>query len=108
MPTSNPDRRRAPRHPIHAQSVLHPGGASAPIAATTVDVSASGVLLDLGAEPSSHPGDHVTCELNLPDSADSDLPCWGIGHVVRNEGTRSAVQLDAGLFCPGKDSLPEG
>lgn len=107
MPTSKPDRRRAPRHPIHAQSVLHPGSESAPIAATTVDVSASGVLLDLGARPASHPGDQVTCELNLPTSADPELPCWGLGRVVRNQGARSAIQLDAAIYSPGKNSLPE-
>lgn len=107
MPDSNLERRRTPRLPIQALSTIHPGGESAPIAATTVNISASGVLLDPGPQPAAQPGDQVICELNLPSSVDSDLPCWGLGHVIRNQGNRVAVQLDAGIYCPGKDSPPE-
>ena len=108
MPSANSDRRRAPRHPLQAASILHPLNDSSGLPATTVNVSSSGVLLNHGTEISSHPGDDVACELQLPPSADPDLPCWGIGRIVRVEGSQSAVQFDAGLYGPANDEPQHG
>lgn len=92
-----PERRRAPRHAIQAPSLLEAGPGSLP--ATAINVSASGVLLDHGGSAPPQPGDNVACELTLPPDADPALPCWGLGQVVRVQGSESAIHFDAGVYC---------
>lgn len=98
MTQSDHERRRAHRHAIQAESVLQSGPTAH--SATTVNVSASGALLDHGRPADVQPGQDVACELHLPPDADPNLPRWSLGQVVRVDETASAIRFDAGVFCP--------
>jgi hypothetical protein len=70
------------------------------IRATTVNMSAGGVLLHFEEPVQLAVGDQVTCEFRVAHEAGSPLPYWGLGNVVRVEDCRVAIVLKAGGFSP--------
>jgi len=68
--------------------------------AKTVNMSGGGVLLDFEEPTALAVGDPVDCEFTVVHDHGSPLPYWGVGHVVRLEGSYVAIELEAGGFCP--------
>jgi c-di-GMP-binding flagellar brake protein YcgR len=96
--TTNPEeRRRAVRYPIEAQVTIHTKSGQA-LTAKAVNISSSGMLLQLSQPFPLDPGDEVTVEVDLPNEPDQALASWGLGTVVRLDGLNSAVHLSAGHF----------
>jgi len=91
------DRRRAVRYPIEARvSVRTKSGQC--FSATAVNISSSGMLLQLSEPFPLNLGEEVTVEVDLRNEGDKALATWGLGTVVRMDGLRSAVHLSAGYF----------
>jgi hypothetical protein len=100
------EQRKEPRPQIKAGAILklHERGGNAH--ATTVNMSASGVLL-LFEEPAQlSPGDQVTCDFAVSHDTDQPLPCWGVGEVLRVDGPSVAVNLKATGFSPLDSVVP--
>jgi c-di-GMP-binding flagellar brake protein YcgR len=97
MESSTEDRRRARRYPIEAQVNVHTKSGRK-FTATAVNISSSGMLLQVAQPFPLSLGEEVTVEVNLPDSSDQALPVWGLAKVVRLDGLHSAVHLSAGSF----------
>jgi hypothetical protein len=95
--TDSEERRRAVRYPIEAQVTIHTKSGQSSTA-KAVNISSSGMLLQLPQPFSLNPGDEVTVEVDLPDEPDKALASWGLGTVVRLDGLGSAVHLSAGHF----------
>jgi len=91
------ERRRAIRYPIEAQVKIHTTCGQC-LSATAVNISSSGMLLQMLQPFPFNLGDQVTVEVDLPDHADKALSAWGLATVVRLDGLRSAVQLSGGHF----------
>jgi len=95
--TNADDRRRAIRYPIEAQVTIHTKNGQA-VTAKAINISSSGMLLQLSQPFPLSPGDEVTVEVDLPDEPDKALASWGLATVVRLDGLHSAVHLSAGHF----------
>jgi hypothetical protein len=102
MDISLMEKRRAPRLHIPAPATVRKeSGEKA--AATVVNISSSGVLLELAEPLEIAPGDKVMVDIDLPDDPDRPLPAWGFAQVVRIEGMRLAVELFTAGFHPLQD-----
>ena len=101
----NSDRRREPRFSIGAQAILRLSDSDETYPALTVNISSSGLLLKLMGACPFEVGDHVVCEVALPNSPNEALATWGVGHVVRVDETRTAIELRSGIFPSDGDSL---
>jgi c-di-GMP-binding flagellar brake protein YcgR len=91
------DRRNAPRYTIPAGVILH-RESGAPIPATAVNISSSGMLVRLEQPVRLKLGESVTVEVELSGHDRKALSNWGIGSVVRVDGDGAAIQLRAGHF----------
>lgn len=91
------DRRVAPRYAGGARALIHRkrGG---PVPATVVNISTSGMLLNLDQPTGFQLDETVTVEIQEPLNPEQAFSCWGIGIVVRLEPGRSAIHLRAGTF----------
>jgi len=97
MESSPEERRRATRYPVEARvKVRATSGRVFP--ATAVNISSSGMLLQMPQPFPLSLGEEVTVEVDLPGSSDKALSVWGLAKVVRLDDLHSAVQLSAGSF----------
>lgn len=101
MECSPADKRRAPRYPIEAPVNVQTKSGHR-FTATAVNISSSGMLLQMTQPFPLNLGEEVTVEVHLPDAFDKALSAWGLATVVRLDGPHSAVQLSAGSFEPLK------
>ena len=69
------------------------------LAATTIDMSGCGALVQFDEPAPFAVGDRVTCEFKIPQEIDLPLPYWGVGNVVRVQGCLVAIDLKAGGLC---------
>lgn len=108
MELSGLEKRRAPRISIPAPARVRTENGES-FAATVVNISSSGILLELSQWLEVAPGDKVMVEIDLPELPDSPLPAWGFAQVVRVERTRLAVELFTAGFHPlqGEPTWPE-
>jgi PilZ domain-containing protein len=96
-----PHQRREVRFVIEAGATVEVGKNGQTIHATTVNMSGGGVLLHFEESVPLAVGDQVSCEFKVEHGADSPLPYWGLGEVVRViEGCSFAIVLKAGGFSP--------
>lgn len=91
------DRRRAPREAIETAVVIHTAGGER-ILATARNISTSGMLLDVQQPSKLKVGEEVTVDVELPDNPLTAFAAWGIGKIVRIDGCRFGIQIDAGTF----------
>jgi hypothetical protein len=91
------ERRRAPRYPIEARVIVSKTDGET-VLANCLNVSSSGILIEVEQPSRFQIGEEVTVELDLPNDADKALSVWGVGRVVRVDAQQSAIQLDAGSF----------
>jgi hypothetical protein len=91
------ERRRALRYPIEARVIVSKTDGET-VLANCVNVSSSGILIEVEQPSRFQIGEEVTVELDLPNDADKALSVWGVGRVVRVDAQQSAIQLDAGSF----------
>jgi hypothetical protein len=93
-------KQRELRFLIEAGATVEVGKNGQTIHATTVNMSAGGVLLHFEEPVQLEVGDQVTCEFRVEHEADKPLPYWGVGNVVRVQDCRVAVMLRFGGFSP--------
>jgi c-di-GMP-binding flagellar brake protein YcgR len=94
------ERRRATRYPMEAKVIVYKSGGEA-ISATAADISAGGMLLNVERPSEFRMGEHVTVDVELPDRPGMPFSAWGAAIVVRADGCRYAIQLQAGTFDSG-------
>ena len=66
--------------------------------ALTLNLSTGGLLLKLMESSPFKVGDHVECEIALPDDPERAFASWGAGRVVRVDPRNAAVELRSGIF----------
>jgi len=99
------NRRREPRHPLRAAAILE-RRAGLPIVVSTVNVSGSGVLVDVAGSCELALGEEVGCSIQLYDGKPPQA--WGVGKVVRVDDSRVAIEftgLDWDAFASTKSPL---
>lgn len=97
----NDERRREPRYAVEAEAAVDIPGKRRPVSAATLNLSACGVLLQFKDPVQLAIGDQVICEFKLRDCPDKALPCWGIGSIVRLDGSTVGIEL-AGAVTPAE------
>jgi hypothetical protein len=102
METGFSEKRRAPRFPIPAPATVRNGNGQQ-VAGSVVNVSSSGILVDLAELLDIAHGDEVMVHIDCPAEPDFPLPAWGMAKVVRMDGARLALEL----FMAGFHPLPE-
>lgn len=96
----NIERRKEPRFRIQIGAVVEVCNNGRISRATTVNMSSFGALIEFGEPPPLQVGDRVICEFLAKHDEDKELPYWGVGHVVRIEDHRAAINLKAVGFLP--------
>jgi len=71
------------------------------IRATAVNISSGGMLLHVGQPSQFCVDQEVTVEVELPDDPGKPFSGWGVAGIVRIEGSRFGIHLQAGTFVPG-------
>lgn len=99
METNRIEKRRAPRFPIPAPAIVRDASGKK-ARATVVNISSSGILVNLEEPLPFWPADEVMIEIDLPEDPEKPLPAWGVARVVRVEGSRIAVELTSAGFHP--------
>jgi hypothetical protein len=89
-------RRRELRYMLAAGAIVVRDKDGHTFHAETENMSSAGILLHFEEPVQFAIGDEVTCEFKVTHAADSPLPYWGMGNVVRIEGPNVAVELHAG------------
>jgi len=97
MEDQTQERRRAQRYPIAARATVRRASGET-VSATSVNVSSSGILLQVEEPGRFEIGEEVSVELDLPPDHDQPLSVWGVGKIVRLDAQQQAIQLDAGSF----------
>jgi hypothetical protein len=100
MEAEHSEKRKEPRLAIHAETTILRGRDGQTASATTVDMSASGVLLHFKEPVHLAPGDRVTCDFIVSHDPDKPLPYWGMGSIVRVNGCDVAIDLKATGLSP--------
>jgi c-di-GMP-binding flagellar brake protein YcgR len=95
MATDHSEKRSEPRLPIKAGTIIEVMKNGEAMRGTTIDMSASGVLLCFAEAVELFPGDQVTCEFMVDHEPDQPLPYWGVGKVLRADGCHVAIALTA-------------
>jgi len=98
------DRRREPRSLIRVQAVLRMQGNSVTCPAVTRNISTGGLLLTLTESSPFKVGDHVECEIALPDDPGHAFASWGLGGVVRVDEWNAAVELQSAVFASADET----
>jgi hypothetical protein len=85
-----PEQRKELRQPVRAAAIIEQRTGRR-ISGSTVDLSGSGVLLDLAQPADLAVGEEVGCSVQLyPGKAPQ---AWGVGKVVRVDRLRVAIQF---------------
>ena len=111
MEDDSSNKRSEVRQPMQADTSVEALNSGQIARATTIDLSPSGALLNFSEGFSLVPGDHVTCDFVVTHDEVSALPYWGIGEVIRVDGTRVAIRLgSAGLspIAPPEELIESG
>ncbi|HML17249.1 MAG TPA: PilZ domain-containing protein [Bryobacteraceae bacterium] len=93
---TGPNRRTEPRHAIRATAILE-RKTGRKIVGSTVNISGSGVLLDLSNAGDLALGEEVGCSIQL--YGDKPPQAWGVGRIVRLDRSRVAIEF-TGLEWP--------
>ena len=99
------ERRIELRYPIEAHVIIHKSNGET-ISATAANISGGGMLLHVEELSSLSIGEAVTVEVELPEEPDKPFASWGIGKVVRFNGSHFGIQLCAGTFDTGVEPSP--
>jgi PilZ domain len=97
MNSSDKERRKEARHVLKTEATIQVVRSGEAIAATTHDISPSGVLLILESESNLKVGEEVVCEVRIPGS-EKDESSWARGKLVRASGSQAAFSLKAGAL----------
>ncbi|HTR39472.1 MAG TPA: PilZ domain-containing protein [Bryobacteraceae bacterium] len=106
MDQKSSDRRKEPRYPLSAQVLLRKENGES-VYATAIDISSSGMRLQIDGPASLELNEVVTVELELPDQPEKPFSSWGIGRVAHLDSTRMGVELSAGRFAGSGAAEPE-
>jgi hypothetical protein len=83
-------KRREARYPLQTNALFE-RRTGEQIAGSTVNISGSGVLLDLAEDSDLKMGEEVGCSIQL--YPDKPLQAWGVGKVVRVDSRRVAIEF---------------
>ena len=108
MELKGSNRRREPRFEIGAPAKLQREGSSEVFSAITINVSTSGVLLQMTSPCDFKAGEKLICEIALPDDVDKTFASWGFGRVIRVDQSQTAIELTAGVFNCSEDVVTTG
>jgi len=102
--TASSDQRREARYPLRANAIFERKTGER-IAGSTVNVSGSGVLLDLAKATDLKLGEEVGCSIQLYDGKSPQA--WGVGKIVRVEDRHVAIEFtgldwDSPIALPGR------
>lgn len=97
------DRRREERFPLVAKVIVRTKSGDA-IHATAVNISGSGMKLELEAPSTLAIDDEVTVEVELPGRPEKPFSVWGLGRIAYVDDAGAGIQLYGGQFDP----LPSG
>jgi PilZ domain len=97
MNSTDKERRKEARHALKTDATIQVVRSGEAIAATTHDISASGVLLVLENGSDLKVGDEVMCEVRIPNS-EKDESTWAKGKLVRASGSQAAFSLKSGAL----------
>lgn len=96
------ERRNERRYPIEANVLVKKENGET-IRATAVDISSSGMRLQIEGEPFPLSMDErVTLDIELPEFADKPFSSWGVGRVAHIGDATAGVHLFAGQFGPAR------
>lgn len=87
---TGPNRRTEPRHPIRTAAILERKTGNK-LVGSTVNVSGSGVLLDLAHAADLALGEEVGCSIQI--YGDKPPQAWGVGKIVRVDRCRVAIEF---------------
>jgi hypothetical protein len=91
------EKRAAQRYPLEGKvTVLRQNGER--FFASAVNISSSGMLLELPPCCPLEIGEEVTIDVQPPACPDEPFSTWGLATVVRRDDPHSAVHLAAGCF----------
>lgn len=94
------ERRKERRYPIEA-NVLVKKESGEIIRAIAVDISSSGMRLQIDSQPFPLSLDErVTLDIELPELPEKPFSSWGLGRVAHIADETAGVQLFAGHFGP--------
>ena len=91
-------RRREPRFEIEIGATVKVKNHDRVVRATTVSGSGCAVLLQFKEAMRLKAGESVMCHFKASDQTRDALPYWVIGHVIRVDGNRIALDFRAGIF----------
>jgi hypothetical protein len=94
------EKRKETRHPVKKDATIQVCRSGEAVEATTLDISPSGMLLQLKNPVELSIGEEVACEVTV--SRDSSKPdsSWGSGKVVRVNEAHVAIHLTSGSLEP--------
>lgn len=92
------ERRRELRYPLEANAILRKENGEC-LRAKAVDISSSGMQLELDQPALLEPEEVVTVELELAGQPDKPLSSWGVGRIAHLNSKRIGVELFAGRFA---------
>ena len=98
MKPTYPEKRRHLRFQVTAGTKVELSKNGKTVRATTIDMSASGVLLHFEEPVQLSVGDRVTCDFNVTNEVEKPLPYWGVGNVVRVLDREAAIELKSGRW----------
>ena len=89
------------RYPLRAQVLLRRENGES-VYATAIDISSSGMRLQIEGPASLELNEVVTVELELLDQPEKPFSSWGIGRIAHLDSDLMGVELSAGRFAgPG-------
>ena len=89
-PADGSNQRREERHPLRTDAILQRKTGER-ILGSTINISGSGVLLDVAQAEELRLGEEVGCQIHLYDGKPPQD--WGVGKVVRVDNCRVAVEF---------------
>lgn len=90
MNDSLSNRRSEARHSLRTTAIVH-RKTGTPLLGSTVNVSGSGVLLDLDQPADLILGEEVACSIQLYEGRSPQS--WGTGKIVRVDRSRVAIEF---------------
>jgi hypothetical protein len=93
------ERRKETRYPAQANVTVRTRD-SGVIRAAAVDISSSGMRLQVRGDSSFEVDDEVTVEIELPPGDASSFSSWGLGRIAYIDNRGVGIQLFGGQFDP--------
>jgi len=91
------NKRKETRYPVDTQAILE-RKTGEQLSAATLNISGSGMLVNLARAPDLRLGEELLCSVLLYQ--DKPLQSWGLGTVRRVEGSLVAIEFKSVSLAP--------